>query len=228
LEAADVVILNKVDLVNQWQLEAVKRMVKRTVENPRILEATHGRVPLELLLGVGPYDLAQITGKASKDVHIHTESDTESNEVHEHDEKADTSDHDHTHQHEHVHHDHTLVFNTWTYNTLQPFSVASLREAVDTLPSSIYRIKGFTWLREAPHKRALLQVAGRRAWVRLEEIAPGEKQQTTLVLIGEPGVITQDQLTEHFDLCIAEDEVYTGQGADFDEEVSEAAWVRHE
>lgn len=220
LEAADMVILNKVDLVSAWQLEAVKRLIERSVENPRILEAIHGQVPLELLLGVGPYDLAQLPNKTPKDVHVHTESD----DAHEH------GHHEHD-PHEHVHHDHTLVFNTWTYSTPQPFSIASLREAVNALPPSIYRIKGFTWLREAPEKRALLQVAGRRAWVRLEEITPGQKQQTTLVLIGQPGAITQEQLAEHFDLCIAEDEVYSGPDhtfldATFEEEMNEAAWIR--
>jgi G3E family GTPase len=231
LEAADVVILNKVDLVDPWQLEAVKRLIVRSVENPRILEATHGRVPLELLLGVGPYDLAQLTGKVPKDVHVHTEEE----EAQAQDANAHAQEHDHEQHdyHGHVHHDHTLVFNTWTYSTSQPFSIASLRKAVDTLPPSIYRIKGFTWLREAPGQRALLQVAGRRAWVRLEQGAPGDKQQTTIVLIGRPGVITQEQITRHFDLCIAEDEGCASprlllQDDDFGEEAHEAAWVRHE
>ncbi len=50
---ADMVVLNKVDLVGDNQLAAVTMQVQEVAPNLRIVEATHGRVPLNLMLGSG-------------------------------------------------------------------------------------------------------------------------------------------------------------------------------
>jgi G3E family GTPase len=48
---ADIVILNKIDLVDAATRAALHEWVRRIVPNARILEAMHAEVPLELLLG---------------------------------------------------------------------------------------------------------------------------------------------------------------------------------
>ncbi len=53
LRDADMVVLNKVDLVNEKDLVAVKTLVREVAPRGRIIEATHGRVPLNLMLGSG-------------------------------------------------------------------------------------------------------------------------------------------------------------------------------
>lgn len=51
IAAADLVVLNKVDLVNRQGLEEVKHRVHELAPGSRILETTFGRVPSELVFG---------------------------------------------------------------------------------------------------------------------------------------------------------------------------------
>jgi G3E family GTPase len=53
IQAADIVVLNKVDLVSRGDLAGVKRQVREMVPGSRILEVSHGRVPLELVFEAG-------------------------------------------------------------------------------------------------------------------------------------------------------------------------------
>jgi len=52
LKSADLIILNKVDLVTAEQKQAVRDWLALTAPASRIVEAQHGRVPLEFLLGI--------------------------------------------------------------------------------------------------------------------------------------------------------------------------------
>src|SRR5439155_1055958 len=51
--AADIVVLNKVDLVEEDGLELARGLVRKAVGRARVLEAVHAEVPIELVLGVG-------------------------------------------------------------------------------------------------------------------------------------------------------------------------------
>lgn len=61
--AADLVVLNKVDLVDAHALEHVRETIRASAEWARILEATNCEVPMELLFGLdpSPEELAQRT-----------------------------------------------------------------------------------------------------------------------------------------------------------------------
>jgi len=50
---ADMVVLNKVDLVDNKELAAAREMVHDVAPRLRILQAAHGRVPLNLIMGSG-------------------------------------------------------------------------------------------------------------------------------------------------------------------------------
>lgn len=51
--AADVVLLNKMDLVDEIGRQRAHEWVQELAPRARILEVTHGRAPLELILGIG-------------------------------------------------------------------------------------------------------------------------------------------------------------------------------
>jgi G3E family GTPase len=53
IHAADIVALNKVDLVNPDELADVKGQVRKMAPGSKILEVSHGRVPLELIFEKG-------------------------------------------------------------------------------------------------------------------------------------------------------------------------------
>ena len=183
---ADIVVLNKVDLVNDEKREKLANFVKSLVPRARILETTHGKVLPDLVLGVGTYDLRRFSGKSGLDVHVH----------------ADGEAHDHEDEHSHEH-DHTLVFNTWSYTTNKPLSHQAVRHAVRTLPATIYRAKGFVYLDETPDRKGIVHVVGQRARLIIGEPWGDEKPGTQLVFIGEYGGIDATELQSRFEACQA-------------------------
>ena len=191
---ADIVVLNKVDLVNDEKREKLADFVKDLVPRARILETTHGKVPLDLVLGVGTYDLRRFSGKSGLDVHVHADG-----EAHDHD-HAHGSEDEHHHEHNH---DHTLVFNTWSYMTDKPLSHQAVRQAVKTLPATIYRAKGFVYLDETPDRKGIVHVVGQRARLIIGAPWGDEKPGTQLVFIGEYGGIDATELQSRFEACQA-------------------------
>ena len=51
IAVADIVVLNKIDLVSSDEVERVKQLVHQVSPGSRIIEVTQGRVPLELVFG---------------------------------------------------------------------------------------------------------------------------------------------------------------------------------
>ena len=202
---ADIVVLNKVDLVNDEKREELAGFVKDLVPRARILETTNGKVPLDLVLGVGTYDLRRFSGKSSLDVHVHADG-----EAHDH-AHGHEDEHDHEHSHEH---DHTLVFNTWRYTTDKPLSRQAVRQAVKTLPATIYRAKGFVYLYDIPSRKGIVHVVGQRARLIIGEPWGDEKPGTQLVFIGGYGGIDDCELQSRFDACETENDAHQVTASD--------------
>ena len=171
---ADLVVLNKTDLVGPEHIEVVKEWVDHHMHRVRIIEATRCDVPLEILLAVGRFDPARVAEQyKSKGEH---------------------------------HHGHGAVgdmFDTWSYESDQAFSLETLREMVrKQLPASIYRCKGIVYVADSPDKRIALQIVGRRT--EISELGEwGDRPpRTQIVAIGS--AFDPQELTENFDACIVE------------------------
>ena len=170
--AADIVVLNKVDLVDQAQLKECRTRIREITPDARILEVTHGNVPLELVLNVGEYAIERLTARPERpkrDVHVH--------------DVAETQDHEH---HAHTP-DHSLVFNTWRYEADEPLSYKALCDAIDNLPLTIFRAKGFVLLKEAPERQAVLHIVGKRAMLTFGAKWGDKPPRTQIVMIGSHG-----------------------------------------
>ena len=201
IATADMVVLNKIDLINEEEREGLADSVRNLVSRARIFEATYGRVPLDLVLGVGTYDLHRFAGRPGLDVHVHADG-----EEHEHD-HADLDHHGH-------HTDHTLVFNTWCYTTDEPLSRGAVLDALKTLPATIYRAKGFVYLADDPGRKGVVHVAGKRARLMAGEPWGDETPGTQLVFIGEEGGIDSCELQSRFDACQTEIDTYQDAAPD--------------
>jgi len=199
---ADIIVLNKCDLVDRARIDEVKAIIRRITPEARILETSHGNVPLELLLGVGKFDPALIAQRPAIDIHVH--SDTElHNDTHEH---AHDHEHEHNHEHNHDHdhehdHDHSHLYSTWHYSTDAPLSLHRLRRFMERLPVGIFRAKGFVNLVEFRERKGLLQITGARGQITFGEPWGVAPPRTDLVFIGEPGAVRQDELTTMLDRC---------------------------
>jgi G3E family GTPase len=61
---ADLVVLNKTDLVSVAQIEQIKSWLDEHFNRYRLIEATRCDVPLEILLSAGRYDASQLSAKS--------------------------------------------------------------------------------------------------------------------------------------------------------------------
>ncbi|NJO00190.1 MAG: hypothetical protein HC875_41785 [Anaerolineales bacterium] len=163
LYTADIIILNKADLIEPADLAQLKKWITEVVPNVRIFESSYGQVPPALLLGVGQFEPDRLRSEAESllDVHVHAVKD--------HPDHPHNDGHEHHHDDEHNHHshdDHTLVFDTWSYTTAKPFSYQAARETLRNLPATIFRAKGRLFVTESG-RQAIFHLVGKRvsmAW----------------------------------------------------------------
>ena len=177
---SDMLILNKVDLVSREEIDRIKSWLDEHFHRYRLVEATRGEVPLEILLSSGRFDATHL----ELTPHGHDENDC--SDPHCHDHHAD---------------DHALTFSTWSYETNQPLSLEALREVVKRLPTNIYRCKGVIHSADSPTRRAVLQVVGKRVDLTLENDWGGRTPRTQIVAIGAHGTLDGAALKEALDRC---------------------------
>jgi len=165
LRAADLLVLNKTDLVAP-ELLAETRAWLRAIAGPStaIVETSFGVVPVDVVLGVRPG-----ADRVDDDQH---------------------DDHDHA-VHGQGHHP---AFETWSWSGAAAISGAGLVEELKALPDGIVRAKGLLHLREDAANRYVLQVVGRRFSVQVDRAWGDETPASQLVVIGLPGSVDADDL----------------------------------
>jgi len=171
IAVADLVVINKTDLVSPLRLEAVRKKVADIVPRACILETTFGEVSLDLIFD-------DQMSRAMENLR-------EKN-------KLLTPHHEHHHDQE---------FATWTFRSQAEWSFNALQRAVEHLPVGIFRAKGMVRLDLETDDYGILQVTGRRGWLKLIEPESNEAEivTTELVFIGRPGSTSNEDLKLHFD-----------------------------
>jgi len=178
---ADMVILNKVGLAGPEQIGKVRAWLDEYFNRLRVVETDFCEVPYEILLGVGRFDAARV-GLNEQPRNSCTDST-----CHEGGDK----------------HDHSTVFSTWSYETDQPLMIETLREKLRKLPGSVYRAKGVLYTSDAPQRRTVLQVVGRRVDISLQDDWGDRAPRTQIVAIGAAGSIDGSLLEQTFASCIS-------------------------
>jgi G3E family GTPase len=181
MACADMIVLNKVDLVGRGQIAKIRAWLDSRFHYYRLIEASHCSVPLEILLSVGRFGATQTRLHPNAPEH-HACSDP------------------HCHS-EHHRHDHAKMFSTWSYETGRPMSLEALGEAASKLPVNVYRAKGVIYSSDAPDRRAIFQVVGRRVDISLADDWDGRMPRTQIVAIGAAGSIDAAALHELFDMA---------------------------
>ncbi len=181
VKAADLLVLNKVDLVDADQLQNARAWLQKIRPGAPVFEVTHGCVPLEVLFS------PEITLPRPKPANLNP---------HLHEVNAE-NDHDHAH---------ALVFDTWSYSQATPLRMAQLQTVINSLPTSIYRVKGFLYLADQPASKIVLQMVGRRvavsdggAWV--------DEPQTRLVFISQHETVNYSAIEIALNRCRIESNV---------------------
>jgi G3E family GTPase len=170
---ADLVVVNKTDLVTPERLAYVKNRVENIAPRSRIWETSHGVVPLELIFDD---QLSQALDGARNGM-------------------------EHTDEHSHEEGEHLDdTFETWTFCSDKLWSFDALQRAVEGLPGGIYRAKGMVRLDLETGDWGILNLTGKRAWLKLcgsdsPEQAP---DNTELVFIGKAGSTSNEAIAAHF------------------------------
>jgi cobalamin biosynthesis protein CobW len=160
LTAADLIILNKADLLDEAGLKAVRDIVANaTARKPRMIEARNGELPASVLLGLG----------------VGTEDQIEMRKSH-HELEHEGAPHDHDHDEFE-----SFIVELGALDDASGF-VAALKPVIDR--HDILRLKGFAEVKGKPMRLVIQAVGSRidtyfdRAW------RPGEARGTRLVVIG--------------------------------------------
>jgi G3E family GTPase len=157
--------------------------IREIVPRARVLEASYGQVPLELVLGVGRYRI-------------------DLDQAHEHNHDHEQSDHsEHEHHHEH---DHSTEFATWSYETDRPFVLPDIRLTLQALPETIFRAKGVLWVAQVPDRTVVFQLVGQRASLVVGQPWGTAQCRSRLVCIGLPGGLDGAQLRSMLDSCLTD------------------------
>jgi G3E family GTPase len=169
----DLVVLNKVDLVNEAKLTQVRAWLREIRPGVPVFETSQCQLPMEILLGVDGTRLSKVASavEPALDVHVHDGSPATEAHGHEHD------------------HDHTLAFDTWTYASDAPMEFGILQVVLTHLPETLFRAKGFIHAVEKPQRRLVFQLVGRRATVSVSGPWGAETPRTRLVFIARRGTV---------------------------------------
>ncbi|MEG3437192.1 GTP-binding protein [Pannus brasiliensis CCIBt3594] len=209
----DIIVLNKTDLVDEADVDALEVRIRDLKQSARILRTSKSQVPLPLILSVGLFE---------SDKYFDTHEDHHDHDHHHHHDHHDHSncDHDHghcehDHDHGHHHHDHSDHldvdgFTSVSFASDKPFSIRKFQYFLDNqLPENVFRAKGILWFDESP-KRHIFHLSGKRFTLEDDEWKGERKNQ--LVLIGQN--LDHETLKEQINncLCMASDNRGKGFG----------------
>jgi G3E family GTPase len=184
MACADIIILNKVDLVGRPHLDTITRWLDDRFDRYRLIgpATVFARVLLSVsrFAPVGRKHRLLVGANGFSDPHC---------------------------THEHHGHDHSQMFSTWSYETDRPLSLEALREAASKLPANVYRAKGVIYASDAPERRAVLQVVGRRVDISLADAWGSRTPRTQIVAIGATGSVDGALLRELFDTTAVPNQV---------------------
>ncbi|KAL7576709.1 hypothetical protein ACA910_005633 [Epithemia clementina (nom. ined.)] len=212
IEFANVIVLNKCDLVEEKEKERVKDLIHRMNGTAILVESVHSAVPLETVMGTGLFSMSE----AEKH-----EAWLKEARVGEH--RPETVEYG---------------IESFTYRALRPFFPHKLHATLEAMVaktgpfgmSNILRSKGFLWLANSQEVKGDFSLAGNHYsllpgtpwWAAIERgqwpegleqaIAPlwhepyGDRQQE-IVVIGQ--LLDKDTITRELDDCLLTDEEMT-------------------
>ncbi len=175
LRAADLLVLNKTDLVSDDDLPSLRQWLHAVSQGAAMMEAREGRVDLRHLLGedaaghLAPHDCAG--GACGHPAHHPTHQPTQHPTQHR-DDPRDDPDH---------------PFQSWLWRAPALVDADRLASRLRQAPRQLLRAKG--WVRTDRHGLVLVQLAGRRVRYDTQARPPSDLQEPALVLIGMRGAV---------------------------------------
>jgi G3E family GTPase len=190
---ADIVLLNKCDVVSESELRTVEETLQGPIPNVRILRTRFADVPRGILFAT----------PAAQDEALERARGRQASAGH-----ADG--HDHGNAHDHTH-DHGEEFESWSWESDRPLDSGKFREAIRQFPPGLLRAKGILRFADRPEGRGVFHLVGKRSSLEIESRpAPATNQ---LVAIGRRGTFDAKALRSLCEGCVAAPPVSGDSGA---------------
>jgi len=172
---ADVIVLNKIDRLDAAAKQRVEISLRQLNPAARIVLTQKGEVDPGVLSDAG----ARVAAQAH---HHHDDECDCGHDHHEHEHGHEHHEHEHEHHHHHDHLPHSA--STLFLPLAGPVERSAFQKFLGSLPSSVFRAKGFIRLVESPDKLHTFQQVRDQAELILLPLEGGEELTTGLVLIG--------------------------------------------
>jgi G3E family GTPase len=172
---ADVILLNKCDLVGADRVRSVEGSIHDVAERARIIHTTRCRVPLPLILSVGLFQSDRYLMHSGDPV----------------------SDHGHHLPDETDRHLFNDGFESVSIEADRPFAADKFQRFLEHLPDNVFRAKGVLWIDESD-RRWLFHLVAKR--FTLDESGGASPMRNRLVLIGRN--LDQVRLREELENCL--------------------------
>ena len=199
---ADVVLLNKTDLVSREELRALEATIRAINPSARIHRTERSAIDLREVLDRGAFDLARAL---DNDPHFLDEDhDHEHSHSHDHDHACGPDcGHDHHHDHASPIHDATVKSISLRGGDMDPKKFFPWLEKTTQMDGpSILRLKGIIAIKDDPERyvvqgvHMIIEGDHQRAW------RDGEKRESRLVFIGRD--LDEKRLRRTFEACQAQ------------------------
>lgn len=155
LQISDLIILNKVDLINEEKFKDIQKAISLAAPRSRLLKTEHGRVDARLLFDTE--DRARVS------------------------QQVVFSDHQHGEEHKHLHDQ----FTSLDFQTPQALDPQKFENWAKKLDPSIFRAKGVVFFgMKGAGQKFIFQAVGQRYQLKLAEWDLGQTPTTQLVVIG--------------------------------------------
>lgn len=188
IEFCSTLVINKKDLVSEKDFAKVRKVIETLHPGVKIIETSHGDVPVAEILATGSFDFEKVYASAGWCKHLeedeveedeHDDDDEHHHHEHHHDEDEhdDEDEHEHHHEeghsHHHHHHEHKhegdsgsdedeYGIGTFIYYRRKPFDRQKLDEFANKWPRNIIRCKGLMWFDDEPEMAWVFETSGRQ------------------------------------------------------------------
>ncbi len=173
IEFCNTIVLNKVNELNEDELNRVKAVIKALQPTARLIETNYGKVEVKDIIDTHSFDFNVAAESAGwiQELQKDVEEDDDDEEEHEHEEEHHHDEHhDEEHEGGHHHHHHhgegeveEYGIGTFVYYRRDPFDRQKLEEYLNTkFPKNVIRSKGIVWFSDEPEASYVLEQAGKQ------------------------------------------------------------------
>ena len=215
IEFCSTLVINKKDLVTEDQFKKVRKVIEVLHPGVKIIETSHGDVPVSDILATESFDFEGVYASAGwckqleegeiddddddeheHDEHEHHHDEDEHEHHHDHDDGDEHHGHEHHHHHEHKHEgdagsdEDEYGIGTFIYYRRTPFDRQKLDEYANKWPKNIIRSKGLVWFSDEQEMAYVFETSGRQiqAGYSGQWIASAPKKEQEKILAENPQI----------------------------------------